>query len=419
MRMRGARRSWEGRFAALLLVGGLLGGCGLGGGPPEPPGHASSEAIDVAEVSAVLQARSRAVRHGNVDAFLEGVASDPGLRHTQRVWFENLRQLPIQRFAHSLDADDVTRTATGVTAALDVVLRLDGFDTAPVHTPTVYDFVREQDGALRISAVRPPPDGTPSGTPQPWDLAPVEILHGDGVLGVFDRDSSMTGRQIITEVERAIDQVSAVVPLEWSHTVVVYALSNTDFLRALDDLPGGDPEQLDGVAFPVPVRPGATRYAGTRFLLHPRILERTPDSRSRLIRHELVHVALGQRDDRVPTWLSEGLAEYVSVRPLAPQERLISRQTVRAAEEGLARLPSDATFNGADSSANYGIAWYACEYIAAAYGEQTLWRLLDEMGADGGTSSDTQDVVLQRMLGISSRTLAEATGRRVLATFGS
>src|SRR5690606_11919626 len=103
--------------------------------------------------------------------------------------------------------------------------------------------------------------------------------------------------------------------------------------------------------------------------------------------------------DRVPTWFSEGLAEYVWVRPLRPAERLISTEAVRAAEHGLQALPDDATFNGPDSAANYGIAWYACEYIAAAYGEQMLWRLLDELRAGGGTSSDGQDAVLLRTLG--------------------
>ncbi len=415
--MRGARRSWEGIAAALLVIGGFS-GCSIVGGSTAPPSVAST-APDVAEeVSMLLKDRGRAVRHGNLEAFLDGVVDDPALRHTQREWFENLRQLPIQRFAFDFSADDVESTASGVVVVLDIILRLAGFDVAPVRTPAVYEFLREQDGLLRLSAVHAPGGESGRATPQPWDVAPVEILHGDGVLGVFDRNSSSEGHQIIAEVEQAIDDVSPLIPFAWSRTVVLYALSNTEYLRALEDLPGGDPEQLDGVAFPVPVRPGASTYAGTRFLLHPRILERNEDARSRLIRHELVHVALGQRDDRVPTWFSEGLAEYVSVRPVAPQDRLISRQAVAAAERGLQQLPGDDVFNGSGSPANYGVAWYACEYIAAAYGESMLWRLLDEFRAGGGTSSQGQDDVLVRVLGINSKTLAEAAGRRILATFG-
>ena len=168
----------------------------------------------------------------------------------------------------------------------------------------------------------------------------------------------------------------------------------------------------------MPVRPGSDEYAGTRFLLHPRILERTPERRKRLIRHELVHVALGSSDDTVPTWLSEGLAEYVSVRPLAPQERMISEAAVAAARTGVDRLPSDATFNGDESAANYGLAWFACEYVAAAYGEQVLWNLFDAMREDGGVSDADQDVVLVDVLGIDGSTLAKAAADRVVDVFG-
>lgn len=418
MRTRGARRNWEGVATALVVLGATLGGCSVGGGSSAPYA-ASSEASVTAELDRVLRSRARAVRTGRLSAFLDGLVADPALRHTQKEWFENLQQLPVARFAHAFSERDVEIVPGGAVAVVEVVLRLDGFDAAAVRTPMVYEFRREQDGVLRISGVRQPDGEEHRATPQPWDLAPVEVLRGERVLGIFDPYSSVAGDELVREVERAIDEVSARVPVPWSKRVVVYALSNTDFLKALDDLPGGDPEQLDGVAFPVPVEPGGDEFAATRFLLHPRILDRAPHTRSRLVRHELVHVALGQLDDRVPTWFSEGLAEYVSVRPLRPAERLISTEAVRAAEHGLQALPDDATFNGPDSAANYGIAWYACEYIAAAYGEQMLWRLLDELRAGGGTSSDGQDAVLLRTLGISSRTLAEAAGRRILSTFGS
>lgn len=120
----------------------------------------------------------------------------------------------------------------------------------------------------------------------------------------------------------------------------------------------------------------------------------------------------------MPTWLSEGLAEYVSVQPVPTYDRMISRDAVNGARRGLSSLPGDETFNGPDSGANYGVAWYACEYVASTYGEKTLWRLFDVMRRGRGTSGADQDRVLRQVLGIDSRELAQGAGQMILATFG-
>ncbi len=106
-------------------------------------------------------------------------------------------------------------------------------------------------------------------------------------------------------------------------------------------MPGDDPLALDAVAFPVPAAPDGEETADTRFLLNPRMLDAPGAARARLIRHELTHVAIGKRADGVPTWLSEGIAEYVSVRPLAPEDRVLSRAALAAAEDGVTDLPAD------------------------------------------------------------------------------
>ncbi|WP_235736146.1 hypothetical protein [Nocardioides alcanivorans] len=420
MRTGATRRGWEGVALTLVLILGLVSGCGLGEDAPAEGGRAVQSDLH-REVKMLLKQRVRAVRKGKVDLFLDGLVDDPVLRRDQRAYFENLRQLPLANFGYALPDDGVTASSsTGrVIATLSVVLELDGFDSGPVRTPTRMTLEREQDGVLRIVAARDEEyEVERNAVPQPWDTVPIEVLSGNGVLGIFDRDSWRRAGAIIAEVEQAITEVSGRVPYAWPERVVVYALSDTSFLARLPDLPGDDPERLDGVAFPVPLRPGAAEYAGTRFLLHPRILERTPTMRARLIRHELVHVALGQMDDRVPVWLSEGLAEYVSVRALAPQDRMIAQDAVAAARSGISALPSDAAFNGSDSSANYGVAWFACEHVAAVYGEQVLWRLFDEMRADGGVADTDQDRVLLDELGIDGDTLAKAAGSRIVSVFG-
>jgi hypothetical protein len=219
-------------------------------------------------------------------------------------------------------------------------------------------------------------------------------------------------------VQRGIAAIAPRIPLPWSRHVVVYALSDVAQRASLDELPGGDPERLEGVAFSVPAGGGDAGLASVRFMLHPRMLARDDARRDRLIRHELTHVAVADRDDRVPIWLAEGIAEWVSVRDVPRDQRVISREAVEMAQAGLTGLPDDADFNGEHTSANYGIAWWACEVIADRFGPDRIWQLLAEMGKGDGTPESEQDEVLQRVIGMTGAQLAAAAGRHIVRNFG-
>jgi hypothetical protein len=105
------------------------------------------------------------------------------------------------------------------------------------------------------------------------------------------------------------------------------------------------------------------------------------------------------------------------VRPVATQDRVISRDALDRAREGVAGLPLDDTFNGPHSGANYGISWWACEHIASTYGEEMVWRLFDAF-REAGTARSEQDAVLRRELGVDSVELARQAARRIVSTFG-
>ena len=294
-------------------------------------------------------------------------------------------------------------------------MQLDGYDDRPVTSPDRFLFTRgKKPGRFLLASVT---DRTWERRnhvrPQPWDSGPVEVRRGDGVLGIFDAGSVGFADGIVSSVEAGIGAVSAEVPYDWSRSVVVYALSDERFLARIDDLPGGDPQSLDGVAFPVPASPGGGPLASTRFVLNPRMLDRPGPERDRLLRHEITHVAVAGHDDRVPVWLSEGVAEYVSVRPLAPQDRLISPAAVDAAKGGFYTMPDDDSFNYGESSVHYAKAWWACEYLADTYGEGTLWALMDAMNRPGADP----DRVLRHQVGIDTHALAHQAGRLIVDTF--
>lgn len=404
-----------------MLVASILPltGCSADDSPDHPGVPAEQTAVDVAgDMRQVLRARARALRGRDLERFLATTARGSRFRERERRYFTNLSQLPIGRLSYDLDEETVIRTGEGYRAVVDVRLQLEGYDTVPVVRPQQYRFVADRDGrGLLVASDRNARwERRNEVPPQPWDTGSIVVRSGTGVLGIFDESSALVAGEVIRAVEAGIARVAAEVPYDWPRRVVVYALSDAATLQGLGDVPGGDPDALDAIAFPVVAHPGddEDELASTRFMLHPRMLGSEPGQLARLIRHELTHVALGTRDDLVPTWLSEGIAEWVSVQPIPPEERLISGAALEAAEQGPDALPNDIEFNGPDQSAHYGLSWWACETVVDMYGEPMLWRLLDELAA---TSPPDQSDRLQQLLQMGTGQLAREAARRILATY--
>lgn len=368
----------------------------------------------------LLDRRAEAVLEGDQERFLDGLApGDQVLRDQQATYFANLQQLPVETFAYTVDPQNVVRQGDDYWVVVDLALQLEGFDDEPVFSRDRYLFTPAgKPGRFRLASVSDLAWEIENDVhPQPWDEDAVVVVQSSNVLGIFDQGSKRAANPLMRSVERGIADVAGVVPSSWSQTVVVYALSTTAFLATLPGLPGEDPSALDGVAFPVFARPDGADLVATRFALHPRMLDERGRARDRLVRHELTHVAIGEGDDDVPVWLSEGLAEYVSVQPLPPEKRSISEAALEAARTGVTDMPADESFSEGGTpprtSASYGIAWFACEYLAANYGEVSLWQLL---AALNDPDADP-DRVLMSQLGINVRTLARKAGKLILDTY--
>jgi hypothetical protein len=405
--------------AATLLL--ALGGCSLGDAPADDLSSGAASGTRVAPeaargIAALLERRSAAVRRADAAAYERGVGGPPRARAEQRAWFDNLAQLPKDTFTTSLEPASLVRDGDGWWGTVRVTLRLRGYDAMPVVSRDRYRFVRDGRRFLVTSTTDAGWERRNRVTQQPWDLEPVVVREADGVLGVFDAGSAARADELVAAVSDAVAAVRPRVPMPWDGRVVVYALTDPEFVSRLPGVPGGDPLAVDGLAFPVVAGPdgaGATAVAATRVVLNPRILEVPDASRDRLVRHELVHVALGERDDRIPVWLSEGLAEYLSVQTLPPAERLVQEEALTAARRRLTALPDGETFNGPDSQANYGISWWVCEAIAETWGEPMLWRLVEEL--DGVADPDRR---LEQVLGTTEQRLLDDAARMLLATYG-
>ena len=417
----------------LALALGGLSGCALlgdddaGSGPvtsaaPAPPGV-------VEEVKRVLRRRAVAVREGREEVFRSGLVrrtGDFGL--AQAAYYEALQDLPVQVFRYSFDPADVLRVEESYWVVVRVHLQLEGYDAAPVVSRDRYLFTPGGRGRLRLASVTDEAWEERNGVlAQPWDRGPVEVREVAGVLGVFDPAAVGSAEALLASVQRGIADVSALVPYDWERRVVVYAPGDTGFLASLAELPGGDPDLVLDDADP------GSGSAGVRIALHPRMLTREDAARDRLVRHELTHVALGLRDDAVPVWLSEGIAEWVSAAPLAPEDRALSTASLVAARDGLAEggldMPPSDGFNGETSGANYGLSWWACEALTTAYGDEVLWTLVDDLDAAAEVVSARGDApgagvdergaeVLAQRTGLATTDLARRAARLMVATYG-
>lgn len=400
----------------VVLVLGLV-GCSLGPGPTEPAATGASAATRVAPeaargIGSLLDRRAAAVRRADAAAYERGVG---GSRARQDRWFDNVVQLPVSTFDLSLEPASLVREGDGWWGTVRVTLRLRGYDAMPVVTRDRYRFVRDGRRFRVASMTDAAWERRNRVAQQPWDLERIVVRERSGVLGVFDDGSAARADELVGAVADAVAAIGPRLPLAWDGRVVVYALSDPAFVSGLEGVPGGDPLAVDGLAFPVAAAPdgvGASEVASTRVVLNARILAVPDASRDRLVRHELVHVALGERDDRIPVWLSEGLAEYLSVQTLPTAERLVPGEALTAARRGLVALPDGETFNGPASQANYGVAWWVCEAIAETWGEQMLWTLVEEL--DGVADPERR---LEQLLGVDEQRLLDDAARMMLATY--
>lgn len=391
------------RWLALLLSAALLVSCSTTPHSSPAP-HQRERELRHAEQH-VLDRRARAVRSHDLTLFLHTLdRSDHRLVRQQRRWFANVAQLPLERFRYRLTADG---------RHVRSVMQLRGFDAWPVRR-TVPIRLGRVDGRMAVLAARPGPH------PRPWDLTRIHVARAPGVLGIFDRTMWPHAREVLAAVAAGRRQVSASVPFSWNDHVVVYCVADQRVLDAFDDVPGGGSiTHLGAMTFPVYTGNGGGRLAAMRFTVLPSSVRAGQPFLGRIIRHELTHVAVGNRDDGDPVWVSEGIAEYVGARAIAPDQRRIPRVAVERARDGVSAMPASRDFNGPDQEWNYALAWMACDYIAAHQGEARMWQLMTALHAHGkGTPDSRQDAVLRRVLGYDSHELARRAAARILSIYG-
>lgn len=381
----------------------------------------------------ILNTRARALHDHNPRLFLRRVDhSDKALVARQTQLFRNLVQLPLTTFStrvlaghwpvRSVEPVAKSQRAGGRldVPRLDRVMQLATYDAEPVHQTTglVFSFHGTRATIVGDRAK----DGRPLvvGQPQPWELVPIKALREGNVLGVFEASTWPSAREVVDAVRNGISVDAAVVPYDWNQNVVVYSFSNPQVLEAFNGVPGGNIEHLGAMTFPVRERAGTTApLASSRFVVLPSSVQAGPAFLARICRHELTHVAVGVHDDGIPTWVSEGVAEWLAARPLPVGRRVIPTVALSRAQGVVDALPGSSTFNDSDQDWHYALSWMAVEYLAQARGEAVVWQLVDALHAGGkGTPDDEQDAILRQVTGMGAAEIAAGATDRIRRRYG-
>jgi hypothetical protein len=363
-----------------------------------------------ASETAILQRRGHAVMTRDQTEFLADLdPTNVTLRAQQTLIFRGLVKLTFARFGYAIASDATlpqsAASTYGVPALVTAVVathELAGYDTGAVAEGESVTFVR-RDGRWWIGSDRDADADLPAaGHAEPWDDGEIGVAHGKHSLVIGPADHQTTLDRVAVALDKAVSADLEFWPTggrhQWAGKVVVYV---PEAEREFTSLFAGTAETADGVvAVTIPVldkvdfEKGGRAYGqvgGTRVIINPTYFKPSSSFFNVVLRHEVSHVAAQPiTADGTPTWLIEGLAEYVGWRQPDPARtffvRGVDARTATAINDRTYRLtlPASRTFylgSSATIEQRYTAGFLVCAYIQHRYGEARLKEFATQMGA--------------------------------------
>ncbi len=377
------------------------------------PGTAQAQAA----IQQLLTRRATAVNSHDEKAYLADVdQSRPNFVQHEKEEFSNLTALDLSAFtltvtavgrypARDLDPALAASFDRGlVTVSVTVRYAVRGVDSSPVAAPWV-PYLGQRDGHWVVADELVHDNGLPEGAGGlPWETGAVVVKRSPHVVAVISVDDERIAPQLLQLAETGVQNALRFQPTGWPGKVLVTAVSDRDVIASYFR---DDSERLDSVAA-VAVqsfsqvyewRSGSDfAYVTSRVLFNPDSLGGNADELEATLTHEFIHVATGPiTSGRTPTWLVEGIAEYVG-------EDAGRVSTARLRDE-LAhygyptQLPDDGDFYDIGYR-NYLYSALACRYIATTYGKAKLLALYSAF-----TTDTTQDAAARATLGVGEAQL--------------
>jgi hypothetical protein len=399
---------------ALLLP---LAACGGGSHPapvssgpatPSAAAHYSATPADFAAVRRLLAAQSAAILHHDETAYLATV--DAGFRPTATTFYDNVTALGVSALSYSVGTAGVVPAPIpggDPTLAPELVehLQVRGAMTAPTANRVDMTFVR-RDGHWLLGAETVSTDvyAYDQSRWRPWFGAPISVARAGRVVALVDRGSGVGAASLAHTMSADLASDAALLGVPATTPVLVDGTSNGAGMT-LDYVTGERAGAQEMAIF-------ASHGLGPAYAVAGHVIAADPGHVSQLLRdrvtdrHELTHLLLSSRDGDAPTWVTEGIAEYVAAYPGVRtfNEEMVGRTRLMRMPH---QLPSSGAF-GEDSHADYAIAAQAVRWLVQTYGMPRLLDLLDAFRRDWRGSPDLGEAeALQQTDGVTLRQVAD------------
>lgn len=324
----------------------------------------------------LLSARAAAVETRNKSAWMATLdAPASAFRGRQSLAFDNLIKLPLGQFAYDTvqQAPDLVASRARRVGPEAWVVRapgtysLAGYDRAPRSFEETFTLVRRPGGWCLADDT----DGAEA--VQIWDLPGLKVLRGRSVVVIGNAPEARMRDYSVT-ADAAVRRVTGVWGKDWNaHVVIVTPSTTGEFARLML---GSADDGLDQIAAITQglIEPGE-RAQGDRVVINPKAFTALqPIGRRVVITHELTHVAVRSSTTRpVPTWLSEGMADYVGYSGLDLSRERVAGELLTLVRQGKGpkALPTAADFDPALTkiSTSYSEAWLAVSRLVDLYGQ--------------------------------------------------
>lgn len=398
-------------IAATAAVGLLVSGCG--GAPQTAPVAPSATAApydvvpaDFVQIRRLMATQARAVLHHDRAAYLATVA--PSYRRQAGVLFANLARLDITHLSYSVDTEGLVPAEVPgghPTLAPETFehLQLAGSMLEPIGNIVSATFARI-DGHWLLADEREPKSTEELGSPQsrPWFGGPISVARRGTLTAITDRGSAVSAARLADTMAADLRSDADLLGVSVRAPLLVDGTSHGASM-VMNTLTG---EHAGASAYPV----YAVRGAGVEVTgLAGEVIQADTQNVGQLLtdrqteRHELTHVLLMRYLGVCPTWVNEGIAEYVGSYPdeVTFSEEDAGRRALLAHPHV---IPVSGVF-GLHSRFDYSIAHAAVRWLVERYGMPRFVELLHTFARDdAGESPDVvEDKVLRSVYGVSMR----------------
>ena len=400
-------------FAILSIAAIVLGG--------SAQGLSADGAAAVADdgIQELLDRRAAAVMAGDLRGFIATVAGESkAFVRRQRRLFKHMRRVPLasyrlvarpDRFG-DLATDSVRRRYRGAdTVSIPVTeerYRLEGFDAEEAIEDMFYTFV-QRDGGWLIAEDTDLDELTFYSGRHLWDYSPVRVRRAGRFLLLEPscRGCPQAPPAAIQIAQQALRRVRRYWPAPWAKRVTIVIPTSADDLKRMLKVTF-ELDNFVAFAYSSVDRSDGVDYTGHRILLNPEAFTgRSSSSTLRVLTHELLHVASRSSSGPfVPTFVEEGIAEYVSQDANPSALSFFYDDVASGTFDG--RLPEDFRFvigSGTDVFRSYQKAFSAARYFVNRWGLRKLVRFYRRLGrveVAPGTGEYHIDRALRKTVGV-------------------